>query len=517
MSDTDQAIRDVVKGASVVYVGLFLELLIAFVAQVLAARYLSVSDFGGVTTGTALLDVLSTAGGLGLAAGLTRYLPRVDDKKKRSLATTAVIVTAVVSFTLSAVVSFNASFIAREVFGDATVTSSIRIFGAAIPFAALMNTAIGGIRGQKQSLYQVYVKNFLHPIVRFLFIIGAVTYGLGQAGLASAYAAPYVVSAILALLLLYRSLPKSSFSLNSNLTKDVASYSLPFTITSIAGFVYRSIDIFLILHFLGSFAVGVYGVAYAATHFMRMFSTAFNFLGAPVASDLEHGGEVDEVIRIFQSLSRWLVIGSVCMLVPLGIFSGDFISIVYQSKYDSGQFALTILAIGFAVGNVLGIHGPIIQALGKSRVLMLNSIAAAISNIILNIILIPKFGISGAAAATVFAYLLRDGLATAEVRYYFGTTSIGWSIVGPTILSVPFLGGVLLFIAPTIPGTFLWVLGTSGVLTFLYGSIALLIFGLSETEVMLIRSAEEKYNIRFGIVDTLVNILSNNGGRNDGQ
>ena len=71
MSDADQAVRDVVKGASIVYVGLFLELLIAFVAQVLAARYLSVSGFGGLTTGTALLDLGSVVAGLGLASGLT--------------------------------------------------------------------------------------------------------------------------------------------------------------------------------------------------------------------------------------------------------------------------------------------------------------------------------------------------------------------------------------------------------------------------------------------------------------
>jgi O-antigen/teichoic acid export membrane protein len=63
MSDTDQAIRDVIKGAGVVYVGLFLELLIAFVAQVLAAQYLSVSGFGGLTTGTALLDIGSIVAG----------------------------------------------------------------------------------------------------------------------------------------------------------------------------------------------------------------------------------------------------------------------------------------------------------------------------------------------------------------------------------------------------------------------------------------------------------------------
>lgn len=139
--------------------------------------------------------------------------------------------------------------------------------------------------------------------------------------------------------------------------KEVSSYSLPFTITGVSGFIYRSLDIFLILHFMGSFAVGIYGVAYAATSFMGMFSTAFNFLGAPVASELEHGGNIDQVMRVFRSVTRWLVIGSVCVLIPLGIFSADFISIIYQSKYASGGVALTILAIGFAVKNVLSVHG----------------------------------------------------------------------------------------------------------------------------------------------------------------
>lgn len=508
MSDADQAIRDVVKGASIVYVGLFAELLIALVAQILAARYLSVSDFGGITTGTALLNIGSILGGLGLASGLTRYLPRIDNEEKRSLATTAVVVTAVVSFTFGASITYNAPTIAREVFGDTSVTSSIRIFGAAIPFAALLNVAIGGIRGQKQSLYRVYIKNLLHPVVRFAFIILAISYGFSQAGLASAYAIPYVVSAALALVLLHRSLPSSTVSFDWELVKEVSSYSLPFTISGVAGFVYRSIDIFLILHFLGSFAVGIYGVAYAATSFMGMFSTAFNFLGAPVASELEHSGNIDEVMRVFRSVTRWLVIGSVCVLVPLGIFSTDFISIIYQSKYASGGSALTILAVGFAVNNVLSVHGPILQALGRSKILSYNSVAAAVVNLVLNVILIPMYGIVGAAIATSLSFLLRDGLATLQVRYFLDTTPISWEVIGPTAISIPFLGGIAVFVAPNVPGTFLWLVGVSGVLSALYCGTVLLTFGLPKTEVMILRSIEEKYGVNLGPIEPLIRFLS---------
>lgn len=508
MSDADQAVRDVVKGASIVYVGLFLELLIAFVAQVLAARYLSVSGFGGLTTGTALLDIGSVVAGLGLASGLTRYLPRIDAAKKRILAYTTGGVTLAISTAIGVVVSFNAGFVANTVFNDPTITPSIRIFGAAIPFSALLNLAIGGIRGQKQSLYQVYVKNILHPVLRFVFIVVALTWGLGQAGFAGAYALPYVLSAAVAILLFHRTLPDIRGAFDQNLTEEVMRYSLPFTITSVSGFVYRSSDIFLILYFLDSTAVGIYGVAYAAVSFMGMFSTAFNFLGAPVASELESGGKVEEVMRVFRSVVRWLVITSVCALVPLAIFSTEFITTIYQSKYASGGLPLAVLAVGFALKNVLIVHGPILKALGKSKTLSFNSAAAAVSNVALNLVLIPTFGIVGAAVATSLSFVLRDGLATIQTRHYLGTVPITWQAIGPVIVAAPLLGAFALFVAPHVPATLPWLLVMSSLFGAVYIVIVLLAFGLSETEVMIIRSAEERYGIDIAALDWLVRRLS---------
>lgn len=509
MGDTKQAIRDVAKGASVVYAGLFLELLIAFLAQVLAARYLSVSEFGGITTGTALLNIGSIVAGLGLASGLTRYLPRIGEEKKRPL-TTFVVAIAVVSSSLVGVTTIlGAEFLATDVFGNPEVAVSIRIFGAAIPFAALLNVGIGGIRGQKHSLYQVVVKNIAHPLVRFALVIGAVVYGFGEAGLASAYAIPYILSALIALFFLYRTLPSSGRSFDVGLTAEVARFSLPFTLSGVAGFVYRSIDIFLILRFLGSFAVGLYGVAYAAVSFMGMFSTAFNYMGAPVASELESDGNVEEVMRVFRSVARWLVIGSVCALVPLFVFSTEFISIIYRSKYTGGGPALSILAVGFAVKNVLSIHGPILTALGRSKTLSFNSVVAGIANVVLNLVLIPAFGIEGAAVATVLSFLLRDTLATAQVWYLLETTPITWTALRPVVVAAPLLAAFAGYVAPAIPTTLLWLLAATGAFGVVYLGGVLLAFGLSDTEVMLIRSAEEQYGIDLTPIDPIIHRLSN--------
>lgn len=505
MSDTDQAIRDVIKGAGVVYVGLFLELLIAFVAQVLAAQYLSVSGFGGLTTGTALLDIGSIVAGLGLAGGLTRYLPRIEHKQKRSLVTTAVGITLANSILIGGLVALGAPVIATEVFGDPSVTISIRIFGAAIPFSALLNVAIGGIRGEKESLYQVYVKNITQPLIRFFLVIIAVILGLDQAGIAGAYALPYVVTSVLALTLLYRALPRTPLKIEADLTERVARYSIPLTASGVAGFVYRSVDVFIILYFIDSTAVGVYGVAYAAVGFMQMFSTAFNFLGAPVASELEHSEGTEEVMRVFRPVARWLVVGSACAFVPLGVFSTEFISMIYGVEYADGGIVLTVLALGYGVQNILSVNGPILQSLGQSRLLAFNSILSAVVNLALNVLLIQQFGIVGAAVATGISFVLRDGLAAIEVRYLLETTPIRGNVFGPALVALGVLGVFELIVAPTIPTTVLWLLGVSGLVCLLYVVSVLVLFGISRTEVMVLRSAEEQYSLP--IPDRLVEFL----------
>jgi len=508
MSDTDQAIRDVVKGASVVTIGLFLELLIAFVAQVVAARYLSAADFGGLTAGTALLDIGAIVAGLGFAQGLTRYLPRVEDGEKRMLTLVTTSITLVTSTFLGLAVALNADFIAAEVFGNPNVTVSIGIFGAAIPFASLLNLAVGGIRGQERSTYWVLVKNVVHPIARITLTVGAVLYGASQAGLAGAYALPYLISATLAVILLYRTLPPTQMSFDSDRIKKLTRYSVPFTIGGISSFVYRSSDIFLVLYFLGDAATGIYGVAYAAVSFMGMFSTGVNFLGSPIASRLESEGAVEEVMAMFRASVRWLLLASVCALIPLGVFATEFIGIIYGTKYAAGGPVLAILAIGFAVKNLLSLHNPILEALGHSKMLSFNSTVAASINVLLNLALIPRMGLVGAAVATTISFLIRDGLAAAQVYVTLDTTPLSWEATRSVVLAVPFLLVVWSIVAPATPGTVTWLIGVTTLTSVVYMAGVLIVFGLTQTDVMLVRSAEERYGLPVGRIDWLIRKLS---------
>jgi O-antigen/teichoic acid export membrane protein len=507
--DRDQAIRDVVRGAGVVYAGLLVEVVIAFVAQVIAARYLSIGGFGGLTVGTSLVNIGGVVASLGMAGGLTRYLPRTDGREKRALVRAALAFSLPVATVLGVGIALNAEFVATDVFGDPTVTPSIFVFGLAIPFATLLNVAIGGIRGQKVSRYRVYVENFVRPIVRLSLVFAAVSLGFGQLGFAAAYAIPYAMGATVALYYLFKVLPGllDSPTLESGYTREMTRYSLPFVVSGAAGFMYRSIDIFIVLYFLDSRAVGTYGVAYAAARLILMFSTAFNFLGAPVASELEAGTGVREMLSVHRSVLRWLVIATVPTLVPFVLFPEAFISAVYGSRYASGGLTLAVLALGFAVHNVLDVHTSLLQGLGRSKEIAFNNIVAAVLNVVLNVWLIPEIGIVGAAVATVVSYFVVDVLMVAEVRYHVGVFPFGATVWKPAVVAVPLLG-VAVLLQGVVPERLLWIVGYTALFGLAYVVAILLTLGIRPEEVMLLRSVEERYGLSLGPLDAVVRRFS---------
>jgi len=498
----NQALRDIIKGAGVIYAGLLIQAFISFLAQVLAARFLTTSGFGGITVGTALLDIGSIVGSVGLAEGLIRYLPRAEDSEKGNIVMTTLVVSAVASTVIAVAVVLNTSFLATTVFGDPSVETALTIFGAAIPFATVLFVAIGGIRGQKVARYRVYVKNIVQPLLRFLCVGIVVVLGLGEAGFAGAYTLPYVVTSLVATYLVIRTLP--SIDLRgigrSALPTDMFEYSLPFIVHSLASFIHRSIDIFLVLYLLDSGHVGTYGVAYASARLMLLFSSALNFLGAPVASELEADEGMDAVLEIQFSAVRWLTILSIPTLVPLAVYAPEFIELIYRPRYAPGAGALAVLAIGFGIHNLFSVQANVFRAVGNSRHLASVSAVGALVNVALNLLLIPEYQIVGAAIATVASYFLQDALMFGIIYRWYGEAPVSGRIVPPIVLGAPLLVG-LVALKPALPTSLFTLVGVSTVFGVAYLLLILAVLGLDEKEVMLARSAQERFGVEHRAID----------------
>jgi O-antigen/teichoic acid export membrane protein len=90
---------------------------------------------------------------------------------------------------------------------------------------------------------------------------------------------------------------------------------------------------------------------------------------------------------------------------------------VFGPEYSSGATALTILSLAMLVNLATGTVGTVLLMGGKSRWVLADKIAVVTLNVVGNLLLIPHFGIVGAAVSWAVTIVLDSSLAFAQVRY----------------------------------------------------------------------------------------------------
>jgi len=180
----------------------------------------------------------------------------------------------------------------------------------------------------------------------------------------------------------------------------------------LSGFVisiYMKIDQVMINHLLGSEAVGQYSVA-------ATLSEAWYFIPAVISSSLfpaiVNAKMKSQTLYIdrLQKLYRLMVILSLSIAIPITFLSGYIVNFIYGPQYNQAANVLTVhiwagvfMFIGFVYGNYLITEN-------KTKIALSRNIVGAFSNVILNIFLIPKYGIIGAAYATIISVILANYL-----------------------------------------------------------------------------------------------------------
>lgn len=507
--DRDQAIRDIVKGAGVVYVGLVLEMGISFVAQVLTANFLSPGGFGVITTGVAVINLGGIVGSLGVGRGFARYLPRYESERRRKVVRSMFVVVVPLSLLLGGLLVAGADVVATVVFDAPEVGRALRVFGATVPFSTVLTVAVGGIRGMEHPRYRVYVQNFLRPTTRFLLVALAIAYGANAVGFAVAYAVPYVLGAVVATLLLRRTFAPATavrgFDWRSGV--EVVRYSLPLMLAALSSFVYRSVDIFLVLAIRGTASVGVYGVVYGLAGLVLVYSTAVNYLSLPVVSELEKDGRVEEMFDVQLAVLRWMALALAPVLVPFVFYPEVVVDLFYKPVYVSGATTLAILAAGFGASNLVTANGNLVQARGNSRLIAASNLVAGLLNLCLNLVLIPVYGIEGAAAATVAAYLGRDAVQAVGLRWNTGRWLVDGRLAGTVLVSLPLLATAAV-VAARLPRTLPYAVVVTAAFGVAYLATSVVVLGFREEDLMLVHSVEGKLGVQLSPLTSLIDRFS---------
>lgn len=436
----DAGLATVASGASLVFVGRVTKLVLLFATQLLMARILGSTDYGGVILATMLAALATTFATAGMEKGLLREVAiHEDDAVSGRGAVRSGLGIAVATGGVGGVVVFLAApALAADVFGDPALTPLFRLGALSIPFRTVGAVAIAIARGSRDATPHVVVNQLLDPILTFVLVGSLVVAGFGAFGAIAGVVATSLLAAVAALWLGVRSLPFDLRGPSESMHRQVLLFSLPLMLAASMEFVIHHTDTFLIGAFMASADVGVYSIAYQLREVGRFFFYPATFLLPPVITRLAKRDETGSARRIYQLTTKWIVVATTPLLFGVFLFPAVVIRLAFGEEYVPGATALRILLASVMVSLLFGANALALVALGHNRVNLYVDAAAALANVALNLVLIPPFGIAGAAIASAAAFATRD--------VCYGVALYRWEGIHPasTAMVRPFAGAVLL-------------------------------------------------------------------------
>jgi O-antigen/teichoic acid export membrane protein len=398
----------IAKGAGTIFTGMILGTGLRFLFEFIVARNLGPDLFGLFFLGLSILKIGEIISTLGLHRGALRYVALFqgigDEPRTKGTILFSLRATFAASLGLGILVFTLSHFVATEVFHKVELTSVLRLFTLAIPFTALTTILVFATQGFKLMRYRVYVRELFEPACRILLVVAMIILGWRLYGALFSFILSLVLGTVLALYFIKKIFPsltdkglKSVFE-----SRDILNFSWPLLLADFFGLIVIWINILMIGYFKASEEVGIYSAAHRTALLGEIILISFNAIFSPIVADLYNRRELEKLAHLFKIVIKWTFSLSIPICLLMLFFSSDILQLFGQ-KYVSGAMCLALLSIAQLVNSAFGSSGFLIMMAGKSRINLANNFVAAILNIGLNVVLIPRYGIVGAAVSFLIA------------------------------------------------------------------------------------------------------------------
>ncbi|MCW5516898.1 polysaccharide biosynthesis C-terminal domain-containing protein [Muriicola sp. Z0-33] len=184
--------------------------------------------------------------------------------------------------------------------------------------------------------------------------------------------------------------------------KRYLSFALPLLLLAIWAWINNYFDRYAIEYFLTVKQVGTYNASYSVgSKFFILLSPIFMILVTPHVYDLSRTYLKKKSIKKF---AAYYIIISVPILIGIYFLRNYIGEILLSENYREGFHIIFWIALAFFIITLTQLFELLFYAKERTKVLMYGNMVAALFNILLNIIWIPRFGIMGAALATCIAF-----------------------------------------------------------------------------------------------------------------
>ena len=443
----------------------------------LYTRYLPLADFGAfavVTTyGSVLLYILD----LGLATALVRRYYAYDEadvSARRRLVSTAFWLLLGMSVLLVSPIYLSAESLSRLLLADYAGATLVRLMTATVFATTIAVVPFSVLRVSERPGTFFWVSVLKGSCL--LVVVPVLVVGLGR-GVEGIFTGQLLVAVLVAGVGWLLTARHYSFSFSAVDGRALLGMGLMFWPAMILHWVIDFSDIYFLRYFHGLDEVAVYAVGYKVAQIVFYVVLAFTIGWAPILFGILREPEPQKVLaRLF----RVYLLGLVSLFYILSLLTPEILSLLGPPAYGRTALVVVVLCAAYVVYGLFAFFLSAIVVTGKFQ---FQSIALAVGvavNLSLNLLLIPRYGIGGAAVATLCAFGV-----TAAVGYQFAQrlyeVPYRWGEIGRIVAAAG--GGYLAYLVVASAGLDGLVAKTGAV--FLY---VLLLTGLGVVSIRELRS-----------------------------
>lgn len=403
---------------------------ITFLIGILSAKYYGPSKIGELTIITTIVNIGIVFSVFGFTTLVLKMIPQNINffSFKTIIKLYKKILLIICVFSCFTIIFLNlfSDYLAVKLFSDKGLLEFIVKSSFVIFFLSIANLNIAVIRALKKikihALFEILPKGLtLILIVFFTWYINT------DNNLIYIFLATSFVISIISTIYIITFFKKKSSKRKTNEPKNIKNFQAkdlikqasPMFIIGSLHLIMSQTDTLMIGSLKSTEELGIYNIAFALSLLCSFVLNSVNVISAPKFSEIFYANRANELEQVAVKSSFIAFIGTLPIALILIIF-GKWILSFYGNDFISGYYVLIMLVIGQLINSLSGSVGYFLNMTGYQKQLQNILLISALMNIFLNYILIPIYGIYGAALATLASTILWNTIGTIYIKNKFG-------------------------------------------------------------------------------------------------
>lgn len=441
-ADRDKDLRQLARQSGLNLAGSFVAAALNLVLPVLITRTLDKGDAGVFFQVTALFTIVLTISTIGADTGLVRFLPRAIAQRRPDdvRATLKVSLGPPLAFSilLALLLALTSGPLGELATGDSaelapTFSDAILILSVVLPVATVYLLGLAASRGFGAIMPLVLIEKIGRGSTQVVVCAAALMATTSVLWLTLAWSAPYVAAlVILALWTLDRTRRVVANltqrgevqEAEGHLTSDFWKFSAPRALSRAFSVALQRVDIILVGALRGPADAALYTAATRFPILGLMFVQAIQQVMAPRISEFLALGARDRARTMYQTTTAWLILVSWPIYLASVVFAPLLLD-VFGEGYDAATAAVVILCLAMLVATACGPVDSVLLMGGRSGLSLMNTGLALTVTVALDFVLIPRYGVTGAAIGWMVGILINNLLPLWQVHSFLHLQPIG--------------------------------------------------------------------------------------------